>query len=147
MLCGQSHSGPALAKILENPPFRNSYPQKASLHPSDVESLSFYLTIAQFRDCNAPKFLHIETATCGDLIVTNLRTGANPASIGRRTFPELPNNAPFRTTKRGLIVPATREAPFYDRTLLILNQAAEVLGFGKDNRLIGLDIGRTEDCR
>ena len=42
------------------------------------------------------------------------------------------------TTKRGFIVPVTREAIFFDRTHLILQRAAEVgevLGLNKEKRL------------
>lgn len=48
------------------------------------------------------------------------------------------------TTKRGFIVPVTKEAIFFDRTHLILSRAAEVgeiLGLNKEKRLIDLLIG------
>jgi len=48
------------------------------------------------------------------------------------------------TTKRGLIVPVTREAVFFDRTNLVLSRAAEVgevLGLNKEKRLVDLVIG------
>lgn len=48
------------------------------------------------------------------------------------------------TTKRGLIVPVTKEAIFFDRTHLILARAAEigeVLGLNKEKRLADLLIG------
>ena len=48
------------------------------------------------------------------------------------------------TTKRGFIVPVTKEAIFFDRTHLILSRAAEVgevLGLNKEKRLIDLVIG------
>ena len=54
------------------------------------------------------------------------------------------------TTKRGLIVPVTKEAVFFDRTHLILNRAAEVgevLGLSKEKRLIDLVIGKTNNYR
>jgi hypothetical protein len=50
------------------------------------------------------------------------------------------------TTKRGLIVPVTKEAIFFDRTHLILSRASEVgeiLGLSKEKRLIDLVIGET----
>lgn len=50
------------------------------------------------------------------------------------------------TTKRGLIVPITKEAIFFDRTHLILSRAAEVgevLGLNKEKRLADLVIGQT----
>ena len=48
------------------------------------------------------------------------------------------------TTKRGFIVPVTREAVFFDRTHLVLQRAAEVgeiLGLNKEKRLLDLLIG------
>ncbi len=54
------------------------------------------------------------------------------------------------TTKRGLIVPVTKEAIFFDRTHLILNRAAEVgevLGLSKEKRLIDLVIGKSNNYR
>jgi hypothetical protein len=54
------------------------------------------------------------------------------------------------TTKRGLIVPVTREAIFFDRTNLVLGRAAEageVLGLNKEKRLVDLVIGTTNDCK
>ena len=46
-----------------------------------------------------------------------------------------------QTTKRGFIVPVTKEAIFFDRTHLILQRAAEVgevLGLNKEKRLLDL---------
>lgn len=54
------------------------------------------------------------------------------------------------TTKRGLIVPVTKEAIFFDRTHLVLSRAAEVgeiLGLNKEKRLIDLVIGVTNNYR
>jgi hypothetical protein len=48
------------------------------------------------------------------------------------------------TTKRGFIVPVTKEAIFFDRTHLVLARAAEVgeiLGLNKEKRLLDLLIG------
>jgi hypothetical protein len=48
------------------------------------------------------------------------------------------------TTKRGFIVPVTKEAIFFDRTHLVLSRAAEVgeiLGLNKEKRLLDLLIG------
>ncbi|MFO0899322.1 MAG: hypothetical protein U0836_18005 [Pirellulales bacterium] len=48
------------------------------------------------------------------------------------------------TTKRGFIVPVTREAIFFDRTHLVLARAAEVgeiLGLNKEKRLLDLALG------
>lgn len=52
------------------------------------------------------------------------------------------------TSKRGFIVPVTKEAIFFDRTHLILSRAAEVgevLGLNKEKRLIDLVIGATNN--
>ena len=54
------------------------------------------------------------------------------------------------TTKRGLIVPVTKEAIFFDRTNLILQRAAEVgevLGLNKEKRLIDLVAGQTNNYK
>lgn len=54
------------------------------------------------------------------------------------------------TTKRGLIVPVTREAIFFDRTNLVLSRAAEVgeiLGLNKEKRLIDVVIGATNNFK
>ena len=53
-----------------------------------------------------------------------------------------------QTTKRGFIVPVTKEAVFFDRTHLVLQRAAEVgeiLGLNKEKRLIDLLIGTTNN--
>ncbi len=55
-----------------------------------------------------------------------------------------------QTTKRGFIVPVTKEAIFFDRTHLILQRAAEVgevLGLNKEKRLIDLVIGATNNYK
>ncbi len=52
------------------------------------------------------------------------------------------------TTKRGFIVPVTKEAIFFDRTNLILARAAEVgevLGLNKEKRLLDLIVGVTNN--
>jgi hypothetical protein len=54
------------------------------------------------------------------------------------------------TTKRGFIVPVTKEAIFFDRTHLVLQRAAEVgeiLGLNKEKRLLDLLIGVTNNYR
>ena len=48
------------------------------------------------------------------------------------------------TSKRGFIVPVTKEAIFFDRTHLVLSRAAEVgeiLGLNKEKRLLDLIVG------
>ncbi len=55
-----------------------------------------------------------------------------------------------QTTKRGFIVPVTREAIFFDRTHLVLQRAAEVgeiLGLNKEKRLIDLVIGAANNYK
>ncbi|MGE3406811.1 MAG: hypothetical protein AB7I37_08360 [Pirellulales bacterium] len=54
------------------------------------------------------------------------------------------------TTKRGFIVPVTKEAVFFDRTHLVLSRAAEVgeiLGLNKEKRLLDLVIGVTNNYK
>jgi hypothetical protein len=54
------------------------------------------------------------------------------------------------TTKRGFIVPVTREAIFFDRTHLVLQRAAEVgevLGLNKEKRLLDLVIGAANNYK
>jgi hypothetical protein len=54
------------------------------------------------------------------------------------------------TTKRGFIVPVTKEAIFFDRTHLVLKRAADVgelLGLNKEKRLIDLLIGVTNNYK
>jgi hypothetical protein len=54
------------------------------------------------------------------------------------------------TTKRGFIVPVTKEAIFFDRTYLVLSRAAEVgevLGLNKEKRLVDLVIGVTNNYK
>ena len=55
-----------------------------------------------------------------------------------------------QTTKRGFIVPVTKEAIFFDRTYLILQRAAEVgeiLGLNKEKRLVDLLVGATNNYK
>jgi hypothetical protein len=52
------------------------------------------------------------------------------------------------TTKRGFIVPVTKEAVFFDRTHLVLSRASEVgeiLGLNKEKRLLDLIVGVTNN--
>ena len=54
------------------------------------------------------------------------------------------------TTKRGFIVPVTKEAIFFDRTHLVLTRASEVgeiLGLNKEKRLIDLVVGTTNNYK
>jgi hypothetical protein len=54
------------------------------------------------------------------------------------------------TSKRGFIVPVTKEAIFFDRTHLILSRAAEVgevLGLNKEKRLLDVVIGETNNYK
>ncbi len=55
-----------------------------------------------------------------------------------------------QTTKRGFIVPVTKEAIFFDRTHLILQRAAEVgevLGLNKEKRLLDMVVGTTNNYK
>lgn len=54
------------------------------------------------------------------------------------------------TVKRGMIIPITREAIFFDRTGLILRKAAEIgrwMGVNKEKRLADLLIGTTNNYK
>jgi len=54
------------------------------------------------------------------------------------------------TSKRGFIVPVTKEAIFFDRTHLILSRAAEageILGLNKEKRLLDLVVGVTNNYK
>jgi len=54
------------------------------------------------------------------------------------------------TTKRGFIVPVTKEAIYFDRTHLVLSRAAEVgeiLGLNKEKRLLDLLAGVTNNYK
>ena len=78
--------------------------------------------------------------------VAEVRPGMPYQSLG---FAEDYIDTP-QTTKRGFIVPVTKEAIFFDRTHLILQRAAEVgevLGLNKEKRLIDLVIGATNNYR
>jgi hypothetical protein len=76
--------------------------------------------------------------------VSEVRPGMPYPSLG---FGEDYIDTP-QTTKRGFIVPVTKEAVFFDRTYLILQRAAEVgevLGLNKEKRLLDLLIGETNN--
>ena len=54
------------------------------------------------------------------------------------------------TTKRGFIVPVTREAVFFDRTNLVLRNAAQVgeaLGLNKEKRILDVIIGAVNNFK
>jgi len=54
------------------------------------------------------------------------------------------------TTKRGLIIPVTKEAIFFDRTGLVLDRAArvgEIVGLNKEKRLLDVMIGAVNNYR
>lgn len=74
--------------------------------------------------------------------VTEVRPGMPYPNLG---FGEDYIDTPS-TTKRGLIVPVTREAVFFDRTHLILSRAAEVgeiLALNKEKRIADMILGLT----
>lgn len=76
--------------------------------------------------------------------VSEVRPGMPYPSLG---FGEDYIDTP-QTTKRGFIVPVTKEAVFFDRTHLILQRAAEVgevLGLNKEKRLLDLLLGVTNN--
>lgn len=76
--------------------------------------------------------------------VSEVRPGMPYPSLG---FSEDYIDTP-QTTKRGFIVPVTKEAVFFDRTHLILQRAAEVgevLGLNKEKRLLDLLVGTTNN--
>jgi hypothetical protein len=78
--------------------------------------------------------------------VAEVRPGMPYPSLG---FAEDYIDTP-QTTKRGFIVPVTREAIFFDRTNLILQRAAEVgevLGLNKEKRLVDLLIGTSNNYK
>ena len=78
--------------------------------------------------------------------VAEVRPGMPYPSLG---FAEDYIDTP-QTTKRGFIVPVTKEAIFFDRTHLILQRAAEVgevLGLNKEKRLLDLLIGATNNYK
>jgi len=95
------------------------------------------------------KITTISTKLDGELIPGT--SGINPSQL--ELTPGMPyHNVGFtekyvetpRTTKRGLIVPVTREAIFFDRTHLILQRASEVgeiLGLDKEKRILRLVLG------
>jgi len=54
------------------------------------------------------------------------------------------------TTKRGLVVPVTREAIFFDRTNLVTERASqvgEILGYSKEKRLLDVWIGAVNNFK
>lgn len=54
------------------------------------------------------------------------------------------------TTKRGLIVPVTKEAIFFDRTGLIMRRVADVgqqLGINKEKRILDVVLGQTNNYK
>jgi hypothetical protein len=78
--------------------------------------------------------------------IDEVRPGMPYPSLGfGEDYIETPN-----TSKRGFIVPVTREAIFFDRTHLVLSRAAEVgelLGLNKEKRLIDLLIGSVNNYK
>jgi hypothetical protein len=78
--------------------------------------------------------------------VAEVRPGMPYPSLGfAEDYIETP-----QTTKRGFIVPVTKEAIFFDRTHLILQRAAEVgevLGLNKEKRLLDLLVGAANNYK
>jgi hypothetical protein len=85
--------------------------------------------------------------------IAGLSAQANPIAPGM-PYPNLGFGEDYietpSTTKRGFIVPVTKEAIFFDRTYLVLSRAAEVgelLGLNKEKRLIDLVIGASNNYK
>jgi hypothetical protein len=76
--------------------------------------------------------------------ISEIRPGMPYPSVGfGEDYIETPS-----TTKRGFIVPVTKEAIFFDRTYQVLTRAAEVgeiLGLNKEKRLLDVVIGVTNN--
>ncbi len=93
----------------------------------------------------------IPTEFNGEKIPGIARLGDNAESVGEgEAFPTVGTSEEWietpTTTKRGYIVPVTKEAIFFDRTGLVLQRAAEVatwLGVNKEKRLIDAAAGVT----
>ena len=76
--------------------------------------------------------------------ISEIRPGMPYPSLGfGEDYIETPS-----TTKRGFIVPVTKEAIFFDRTYQVLSRASEVgeiLGLNKEKRLLDIVIGVTNN--
>ncbi len=98
---------------------------------------------------------HIPTRLDGEKIPGVGRIADNVDEVGPgMPYPNLGFGEDYietpSTSKRGFIVPVTKEAIFFDRTHLILSRAAEVgevLGLNKEKRLIDLAIGVTNNYK
>lgn len=77
-------------------------------------------------------------------LIDEVRPGMPYPSLGfGEDYIETPS-----TTKRGFIVPVTKEAVFFDRTNLVVTRAAEVgeiLGVNKEKRVLDVVIGATNN--
>lgn len=93
----------------------------------------------------------VPTEFDGEKIPGIARLGDNAESIGEaEEYPIVGTSEEWietpQTTKRGFIVPVTKEAIFFDRTGLVLERAREVsqwLGINKEKRLIDAATGIT----
>jgi len=106
---------------------------------------------------NDPGFLHpnaiapVPTQFNGEKIPGLGRIGDEAESIGEgQKYPTVGISEEYvetpETTKRGFIVPVTKEAIFFDRTGLILQRASEVafwLGQNKEKRVLDVVLGAT----
>ncbi len=98
---------------------------------------------------------HIPTRLDGEKIPGVARVGDNIDEVAPgMPYPNLGFGEDYietpSTSKRGFIVPVTKEAIFFDRTHLVLSRAAEVgevLGLNKEKRLIDLAIGVTNNYK
>src|SRR5690606_37775025 len=97
----------------------------------------------------------IPTRLDGELIPGVGRVADNIDEVGPgMPFPHLGYGEDYietpSTTKRGFIVPVTKEANLFDRTNLVLRRSAEVgevLGLNKEKRLVDLLIGVTNNYK
>jgi hypothetical protein len=97
----------------------------------------------------------IPTRLDGEKIPGVARLGENVDEVGPgMPYPHLGFSEDYietpSTTKRGFIVPVTKEAIFFDRTHLVLSRAAEVgeiLGLNKEKRIIDVVIGVTNNYK
>jgi hypothetical protein len=110
---------------------------------------------------NDPGFLHPHVVAAtptqfnGEKIPGIGRIGDEAESIGEgRLYPTVGVSEEYietpETTKRGFIVPITKEAVFFDRTGLVLQRAAEVaywLGQNKEKRVLDVVLGVTNNYK
>jgi hypothetical protein len=106
---------------------------------------------------NDPQFIGdrlcrtVPTEFNGEKIPGIARLGDHAESVGEgKAYPTVGTSEEYietpTTTKRGFIVPVTKEAIFFDRTALVMQRARETsqwLGINKEKRIIDAAIGTT----